>query len=373
VLDDVSSASLVGDALVYSRDRAVVAQRVETSSFSVIGEPVTLADDVRMILQPARRLIFATSSAGTTMAYQGGRVEVRLVWFDRAGREMAPIGEPGNMITLGLSHDGSRIAFGLADQRTGAVNLWVTDIPRGVTTRLTAGALRESSPAWSPKGDQIAFHAVHEDGKHLYVVAATGGEPRELLRSTGPSLNMDDWSRDGGYILYHETETRQMLALELGGQRRKMLVARGAAGNVPTAFATPDQGVFSPDGAFVAFNIGSTGRSEVFLKRFPPTDEQWQISDTGGMQPRWRADGRELFYLAPDGTMMTVAITSRPPAFRASAPHRLFKTRVNPTPGSEQYAVTGDGLRFLIMDPLVDEQSLPLRVLVDWPALIERR
>jgi Tol biopolymer transport system component len=339
----------------------------------LIGEPATLADDVRMILLPARRLIFSTSAAGATMAYQSGRLEARLVWFDRSGRELGSVGEAGNMSTLGLSHDGSRIAFGLVDPRTGVVNLWVTDIRRGVTTRLTAGALRESSPAWSPQDDQIAFHAFREDGKHLYAVAATGGEPRQLLRSTGPTLNLDDWSRDGRYILYHETETRQMLALELGGQHRKVLVARGVNGPVMTALATPDEGVFSPDGAFVAFNIGTTGRSEVFLKRFPPTDEQWQISNAGGMQPRWRADGRELFYLAPDGTMMVVDITSLRPTFKAGAPRRLFKTRVTPGPGTEQYAVTGDGQRFLIMDPVADEQSLPLRVIVDWPGLIARR
>src|SRR6185295_9393797 len=105
-------------------------------------------------------------------------------------------------------------------------------------------------------------------------------------------------------------------------------------------------------GEFVAFNIGATGRSEVFVKRFPPTDEQWQISNAGGMQPRWRADGRELFYLAPDGTMMGVDIMTLRPAFKASAPRRLFRTRINPNPGNEQYAVSADGQRFLILDPL---------------------
>ena len=136
---------------------------------------------------------------------------------------------------------------------------------------------------------------------------------------------------------------------------------------------SPDEGAFSPDGKAVAFNSDETGRSEIFLEVFPPTGEKWQLSDGGGVQPRWRRDGRELYYLAPDGTMMAVAIASPPPAFKASAPVPLFKTRLLPSSQTEQYAVTADAQRFLVIDPIVDERLLPLRVILNWPALLESR
>lgn len=121
----------------------------------------------------------------------------------------------------------------------------------------------------------------------------------------------------------------------------------------------------------MAFNWAETGREEIYLVPFPPTGEKWQLSNAGGVQPRWRGDGRELYYLAPDGTMMVVDITSPPPNLKATAPRPLFKTRVTPNRSVEQYAVTADGRRFLIMDPIVDEQLLPLRVILDWPGLVK--
>lgn len=363
LLAGAGNGQVAGGYILYSRGEALIAQPFDAASLTLSGEPMTLAEQVRPI-QLSRRLAFSTSSAGASLAFQAGRNEARLTWLDRTGRDVGGLGDPMGLSTLALSRDGSRVAFGRADPRSNAVNVWVTDIARNVSTRLTSGSFRESDPAWSPNDDRLVFNSNEEGGKHLYTISAAGGTMTQILK--GPNLAIDDWSPDGRYVLYHGEVPVKMFALELSGERCTLQVSHPEA-------VQPDEGAFSPDGRAVAFNSDETGRSEIFLKVFPPTGEKWQLSDGGGVQPRWRRDGRELYYLAPDGTMMAVAIASPPPALKASAPVPLFKTRLLPSPQIEQYAVTADGQRFLVMDPIVDERLLPLGVILNWPALLEGR
>ena len=332
------------------------------------GGPIpgtVLAEDVRLPGFTATGAAVSVARDSYTLAYLTGRSEAQLTWVDRTGMEVGRLGAPADGGTMALSRDGSRVAFGWAGASGTNRAIWISDLNRNVSSRLTSNQDLQSDPAWSPNDDHIAFTITNAEGTIAYTMPSAGGVMTEIRRSKTAASGIDDWSPDGRYLLYHESS--QMLALELSGRRESILVAETNGGR------SPDEGNFSPDGRAVSYNSPETGRDEVYVKTFPPTGQTWQLSNAGGVQPRWRRDGRELYYLAPDGTMMLVEITSPPPNLKASAPRPLFKTNINPLPITENYAVNADGSRFLIMDPIVDLRRQPRRIIVDWPALADQR
>ena len=151
----------------------------------------------------------------------------------------------------------------------------------------------------------------------------------------------------------------------MSADSKPILVVKPASGRV-------DEPTFSPDGRWVAYNSDDAGRFEVYISPFPPTGARWQVSSTGGMQPTWRRDGRELFFLAPDGTMTAVdVVLGAAPEFGVS--RGLFQTGLIPNGSLDQYAVTPDGQRFLIMSPVGEAAEEPPTVILDWPALLTRQ
>jgi Tol biopolymer transport system component len=264
------------------------------------------------------------------------------------------------LITMAMSPDAQRVAYGRRDAN-GAQNIWVTDLTRGVPSKLTFGATVDSDAAWSPDGKEIAFASVRAGRKSLYAMSSTGGGERTLLASTGPQLSMDAWAPDGRFVLYHIGTTRELMALPVSGQPPTVVVKPGTG--------VVDEPSFSPDGRWVAYNTNDAGRHEVYIKSFPPTDAQWQISSSGGVQPRWRGDGRELFFLAPDGTMMAVDIRAGA-TIEAGVPRALFPTGLNVNAVTDQYAVLPDGSRFLVMRPLAERpRTLSFSAIMNWRSL----
>jgi hypothetical protein len=172
---------------------------------------------------------------------------------------------------------------------------------------------------------------------------------------------MDAWSPDGRFVLYHVGTTRELMALPVAGDQTPIVVVRPATGIV-------DEPAFSPNGRWVAYNADDTGRHEIYIKAFPPTDARWQISTAGGVQPRWRGDGRELYVVTPDGAMMAVDIGGAA-AIEAGPPRELFRTGLSVSPVTDQYAVSHDGKRFLIMRPLGGPPSLSFSAILNWRSL----
>jgi Tol biopolymer transport system component len=234
----------------------------------------------------------------------------------------------------------------------------MTDLSRNVSSHFSTGTYQESDAAWSPDGDAIAFASVRSDGKAIYRKPSAGGSESMVLHLEQNGHGLDDWSRDGRFLLYHVTNEER--ALPLSGDRAPITVVSGVT--------RPDEAAFSPDGRLVALNADESARTEVYLTTFPPTGQRWQVSDAGGAQPRWRGDGRELYYLALDGSMMAVAVGSGPKP-DLSAPRKLFSTRISVRTGTEQYAVTADGQRFLMMMPSENART-ELRAILNWPSLV---
>ncbi len=350
------------DRLLFVRERTLLTQRFDPKRFVLRGEAEVVADDLPV--EGSGSGLYGVSQTGLLVYRTGSNPLSQLAWFDDTGRNLGIVGEPGNLVMMGLSPDGLRAAYGRRDLSTGVQNIWVMDLTRNVPTRLTFGTSVDADATWSPDGRQIAFASTRDGRKNLYVISANGGSERVLLASTGPSLSPDAWSPDGRFVLYHASPPRELMALPLAGERKPFVVVKPPAGAV-------DEAAFSADGRWVAYNADESGRHEVYVKRFPPTDAAWRISTAGGVQPRWRKDGRALFFLALDGTMMSVDLRGSD-VIEAGRPRPLFQTRVVASGAVDQFAVTPGGQRFLVMQPFGEYRMMPLAAVLNWPSLTGR-
>ncbi len=225
--------------------------------------------------------------------------------------------------------------------------------------------------SWSPDGQRIVFFSSRAGQYDLYRKDAGGAGQDEQLLASRLSKFPTDWSRDGRFLLYTESGSKNGFDLWT-------LTGPGGRDPKPVPFLqTPfdeTQGQFSPDGLWIAYASDESGRYEVYVRPFPPGAGKWKISIRGGQCPRWRHDGKELFYLSPERKLMAAPVKASQPSFEAAAPQELFDTRIpsfNPGFNQFPYAVSADGKRFLVHTSLGDAAETPLTVVVNW--LAERR
>ena len=206
-----------------------------------------------------------------------------------------------------------------------------------------------------PTPRPLAIFKILPDGRES-VISATGA---------GACI-LDDVSKDGHSLLCRRDGPRELVAIPLGAGQTPILIRKAPAGYI-------DQSQFSPDGRWIAYNGNESGRHEVYVTAFPATSDRWQVSNDGGVQPVWRQDGRELYYLSLDGVLRAVAVPANgSPQF--SMPNRLFDTGLaTPSPSIEQYAVSADGQRFLILKPGEDKVRNSVGVILNWQALLQAR
>jgi len=300
-------------------------------------------------------LVYLSASAPLPAAV--GLIRGQLTWFDRAGKVLGTVGDPGVYGGLALSPDGKRVAFGRTDFAMPTRNIWLYEFARGVTTRFTFESGWDDSPVWSPDGSRIAFLA----GRGIYGVyqkAANLGGEDELLLKANMWVGPTSWSPDGRFLLYEMVaRPTQTGLLPVGGAtaERKPVPLTKSEFNQYNAH-------FSPDGRWIAYQSDESGRFEIYVRPFDAaaairsssssaggTDAagKWMVSKDGGIQPRWRRDGKELFYFSPDGTLMAVEVSTSG-VFQAGIPKPLFKT---PGVANYQWDVSADGKRFLMPVP----------------------
>ena len=261
----------------------------------------------------------------------------QLTWFDRQGKRTGTVGDPGYIQGVSLAPSGRRAA--VFRDTGGNVDLWTVDLTTGIVSRLTSDPAADTDPAWSPDERSIAFTSTRAGTWRVYVKTLVDGKEEPL--TNGDPMVVDTWTPDGQSVVVR-TMGRAVYAASVHGDHTPRLL-------VDTPSYTEDELHLSQDGRWVAFNSDESGRWEVYVASFPGFTSKQQLSGDGGVQPQWRADGRELFYLALDGTMMSVGVESGRELV-ARQPSPLFPTRVNPHAGLPQYAVTPDGNRFLALD-----------------------
>jgi Tol biopolymer transport system component len=340
--------------LLYMKDKALMAHPFDAQHGTLVGEPVSVPMSVVL-----GGVVFSASTTRTLM-YRSTSTTNELVWVDREGHRTGVAAPVAAYDSIALSPDGKRIAFdrySSMDQ-----DVWVHDIERQSSSRFTTQGPFNNVPVWSPDGGTIAFATGRNRGVDIYQkkVGATGDDDAVLRVNAIPILFPSDWSRDGRYLMYYRTDRKTNLdtwVLPLFGDRTPIKIL-GSPYN-------ESQGQFAPDGKSFAFVSDNDGLQQVYLQSFPSPTRRVPVSTGGGTQPRWRPDGRELFYLAPDGKMMSVSIRGND-TLETDAPRLLFNTPLDPRALRQTYAVSPDGQRFLLQVPSASSSST-LTVVLNWP------
>jgi Tol biopolymer transport system component len=250
----------------------------------------------------------------------------------------------------------------ITDPGTGADDIWLRDLERGTLTRMTFDPTQDRTAIWSPDGRTMAFVTTRDGKQEIYTRRAGGGSPPERLTDAGNGEWLSDWSPDGKWIV---------VEISVEGQADQIAVPADGEGEPFCIACTPyDEilGKFSPDGTLIAYQSEETGSREIYVQPFPDATDRWQISTAGGRSPQWRADGKELFYLTPDNTLVSVSVETGE-GFRAGIPTPLFQARVRGNPDAEnRFQVAGNGQRFLFNANMNVDQTEPVTVVLNWEA-----
>ncbi|MDP9267906.1 MAG: protein kinase [Acidobacteriota bacterium] len=358
-----TGAHFASGYLLFLRESSLFAQRFDAAKGELQGEAQALAQNVNFDITTWRG-VFSASDSGL-LVYQsgGGTLGTKIQWFDRGGKLLGTVAGAAYVSDARLSPDGKRIAAGLGEANS---DIWVLDLVRGTRNRLTFQGGPNAGASWSPDGKQVLFMSGRSGHLNLYVKPADGGgEEQALLPPPASDRILGEMTRDGKYVVYFEGSAggdTDIWAVPMQGERKPFkVIASPVFDTDPTV---------SPDGQWIAYASNSSGRADIYVSRFPDGTGKWQVSTVGGAVPRWSPDGKELFYIAPDRTMMRVAVGTNGNSFEPGPATALFRSNAVSSP-TYSYELAPDGKRFLIN--AMDEQgSLPLVVVVNWKAELKK-
>jgi eukaryotic-like serine/threonine-protein kinase len=341
--------------LLFLRGGTLMAQPFDLGALSVSGDPAAIADGVED---------FSVSDAGTLVYVRGSTAMNRLVWVDRAGKQISEAAPPGEYDNMQLSPDGKLVAFD--GTNSGNLSIWIRDLERGIQSRLTFQP--SNVPQWSPDGSTLVFAWLASGGViDLGERPANMSEAEKVLvkLSAPPIMFPSGWTSDGRYLVYYRTDTNskiQLWVLPMFGDRKPFPFLHSAFNE--------SQGQVSPDGKWITYVSDESGAPQICVTSFPTPSGIQQISTAGGSQPRWRRDGKEMFYLAPNDQLMALTVRASE-TFEAGSPRALFETRLAVSELRQAYSVAPDGQRFLLAVPT--ETASPAMTLVqNWPSLLKK-
>ena len=355
--------------LLWPRQGVLVAAPFDVARGALSGGPVPIAPAVGSSVA-TNRSAFSVSTTGLLAYRTGVTGRSRLVWMDRSGRVVRALGPPdeNQLVYPEPSPDGQRVAV----QRTvqGNMDIWHVDEARGIRSRFTFDTSVDSTAVWAPDGSRLVFRSNRNGVYDLFEKRATGAGDEQLLFTSPDDKIPSDWSADGRFLLFVNfvKNVPDLWALPIESQ---------SVGTpfpvVQTRFAE-DQGQFSPDGRWIAYRTNESGQDEIYVQAFPGPGSKARVSAEGGSQPRWRRNGKELFYIGPDNRLMAVAIGLPPDGHtpNVGAPFALFSTGLASRGAPKhQYAVAPDGQRFLMVVSADETIASPITIVQNWLAGLE--
>jgi serine/threonine protein kinase/Tol biopolymer transport system component len=367
VATNSNAAFVRSGQLLFMRGNVLMAQEFSLRKLTLGGEPRPVADHIDLAQNSAfPSANFSASPNGVLVWHRSNQSsQSSLQWFDRRGKRLGMVGEAAEYSNPALSPDDTKLLVGIRDPQTKTRDIWMFDLLHGTRTKLTFDPADDLDSIWSPDGTRIAFTSDRLGPRDIYQKPADGSiSEKLLLGGKGGQKNVEDWSPDGKYLIYNyqQPSGTRLYVMPLAGDQK------------PVPFLNTDgtmHGQFSPNGRWVAYRSTESGRMEVYVQGFTLDSSQargkWQVSVAGGELPRWRRDGKELFYHYGDG-YFAVDVKTDGASFKAGIPKPLFEvpTVTSSPAGGAPFVVSKDGQRFLVLAQVEKTISSPLEVLVNW-------
>jgi eukaryotic-like serine/threonine-protein kinase len=392
---DAAAEYVAPGYLLFARQGTLLGQRFDSARLKLDGDPFPVTDQV--IVDGASIAAVSSSRTGLVAYRSGGAgAQQQLVWLDRSGKAIGTVGSPDSSSPqdVELSPDGKRVT--LQRVLNGNTDIWLVEVARGVMNRLTVDAAVDAQPIWSADGSAIIFTSNRRGAFDLYRKSIGGGGNEELLIESTFAKIPQHVSPDGRFLLYCNIDSKtgyDLWALPLMSGANASPTGRSNQGLsganaslterndqvngdrkpfsvVQTSFEERD-GQFSPDGKWIAYRSNESGRFEVYVQPFPGPGHETQVSTNGGSQPRWRADGKELFYIGLDSRIMAAPMqfSAKGQIVEPGTPVALFPSRITGGPLSavyrHQYAASSDGQRFLL-NIMQESATSPITLILNW-------
>jgi len=372
VLTEQSNASYIPSGyILFGRDGSLLAQRFDAGRLATSGDPFPIAGGLDQETASAEAFFSVSADASVLTYVEASQPVDQLTWFGRDGSKLGVVGPPSRYTQPRISPDGKRLAVVSPDPESGNRDIWLVDLENESRTRFTSNPANDWWPVWSPDGTSIAFASDRTPKSSVYRKAVNGSGEEELLIAPPPTAGgvfSTDWSRDGRLLAFHMDKGGARLGLEiwilpLFGDRKPWRFS-------VTEFSE-DYPRFSPDGKWVAYSSAESGSPEIYVRPFDGPGK-YRVSQNGGSEPTWRRDGKELFFVAPGGTLMAAEIKLAAP-FSVAVPNVLG--RPCPIAGANplfpEYAVTADGRRFLLSCESQGTTKRSITVSVDWRSAVK--
>jgi eukaryotic-like serine/threonine-protein kinase len=354
--------------LLFTIDQTLLAQSFDAGRLELTGEAIPIAEHIA-VNGATNTPEFSASETGTLVYQTGAAGGVwDLLWFTREGRPAGTVAEQDRYYYPALSPDENRLAVSLFNGTEGTANIWILDLKRGTKSRLTFGGGMQLQSLWSRDGKTLYYVADTKGARHIYARAADGsGSEQTILETPGAVEVLPSLSPDGHYLvcarLLLSGGSRSIWGVPLFGDRKPFLI-------VQTSFDSRNPAV-SPAGKWMAYESNESGWAQIYLTAFPGGGAKWQVSTKGGVDPRWRGDGKELFFLDPSDNLVAVDVDTSSGVPRLGVPHVLMQAiGVQRQVGS--YVVTSDGKKFLINSATTKQGGEPLTLVTNWTAELKK-
>lgn len=369
LIDDATNALYVKPGyLVYGRSANLYAQKFDADKLTLSGDPVPIVDEKLSYWEPKNYVAYAASDNGTIVYLPTFNPKTILRWYDRSGRPLEKIGDPGYVQSPRLSHDGKKIAFIRSDSPSSKSDLWIYDADSGRANRATFKGEAINTPEWSPDGTQMSFLCAPNSvyTQNICIKQLAGGGEVRLLYQSPNWAGTTNWSPDGKKIVFVEQSPQtgnDLWTIDVNDGKPHVFLQ--------TSFEE-NEARYSPDGRWIVYISNETGRNEIYVRPADGSQQQWQISNDGGVTPRWKADGSEILFTSPGGDLMSAAVKTTP-SFESSQPKILFhlpETPMRDIPIFED--VSADGQKVLLDIPTETRSSVDFHLILNWMSLLQK-
>ncbi len=377
VMEAGSNAIYARGYTLFLRNATLMAQPFDAKRLATTAEAVPIAEQIQTVLNSGSVGVFSVSESGMLAYHTGvGAGGLLLTWFDRSGKQGVTLGEPANIVGFQFSPDRKNLAASVQDPSN--TDIWIYDVSRGLRTRLTFDPAIDNNPVWSPDGRSIAFASGRKGHFDLYRKSSDGSGAEELLYADDRDKTPTSWSPDGKFLLYYDRAlagaASGVWALSLTPEKPGGLLKQFLVLQTPLSVFDAQ---FSPDGRWIAYTSDESRRAEIYVTPFPlpPSGSggKRQISTAGGFLPRWRQDGKEIFYRGLDRRLMAAEVNSGGGTLEIGQVRPLFGATPNTSETiNPLYDVSADGQHFLLRILPEQKAGEPLTLVQNWTAGLKK-